>query len=38
MPDEATRKQAIDQFQQELKDVLDWNSAHYVEGEAILHT
>ncbi|HYT41223.1 MAG TPA: helix-turn-helix domain-containing protein [Methylomirabilota bacterium] len=38
MPDEAARKQAFNQFQQTLEDVIDWSSVHYIEGEAILHT
>jgi excisionase family DNA binding protein len=38
MPDERVRKQALNQFQQALEDVIDWSLAHYAEGEAVLHT
>lgn len=38
IPDEVVRKQAFDALQQTLADVLDWSTAQYEEGEALLHT
>jgi excisionase family DNA binding protein len=38
MPEEAERAEALDQFQQALADVLDWEKARYDEGEILLHT
>ena len=38
MPDEGTRQKALEEFKAELADVLDWETARYVEGEAVIHT
>ena len=38
MPDETTRQQALAAFQQELADVLDWQSARYEDGTVLMHT
>lgn len=38
MPDEDAQKETLNQFQQELADVLDWESARYEEGQILLHT
>src|SRR5713101_5399511 len=38
MPDEAALEEALNAFRQALADVLDWDSAHYDQGEALLHT
>lgn len=38
MPDEATRQHDLALFQEELADVLDWETAHYSTNEAIIHT
>jgi excisionase family DNA binding protein len=38
MPDEDSRKQELDKFQQALADVLDWDRARYDEGQALFHT
>ena len=38
MPDEATRKQALRDFEEELADVLDWSTAEYRTERAIIHT
>lgn len=38
MPEEAERVEALDQFQQALADVLDWENARYDAGEILLHT
>jgi hypothetical protein len=38
MPDEAMRAEELGKFQRMLADVLDWDTAHYDEGEAFLHT
>ena len=38
MPQEAERAEALDQFQQALADVLDWESAKYHDGQILLHT
>lgn len=38
MPEEAERAEALEQFQQALADIVDWERARYVEGEIFLHT
>ena len=38
MPGEAMRKQDLAQFQEELADALDWETAQYSTHEAIIHT
>jgi excisionase family DNA binding protein len=38
MPDEATRQQNLADFQAELADVLDWDTAQYYTGEVLIHT
>ena len=38
MPDEETRKQAFRDFEEELADVLDWETAEYRAEKAIIHT
>jgi len=38
MPEEAIRQQDLAAFQEEMADVLDWESAQYYTNEAIIHT
>jgi excisionase family DNA binding protein len=38
MPDEAVRRQALAAFQEELADVLDWETAQYNTNEVLIHT
>lgn len=38
MPDEARREQALEAFRQRLADVLDWSTALYNNGQALMHT
>lgn len=38
MPDESRRQQDLAAFQEELADVLDWETAQYSTNEAIIHT
>ena len=38
MPDEATQQQYLTLFQEELADVLDWDTAQYNTNETIIHT
>jgi hypothetical protein len=38
MPDDASRKAALEAFRQELADVLDWSTAKYEEGTVLMHT
>jgi excisionase family DNA binding protein len=38
MPNEATREEELDRFQQALASMLDWTTAQYNEGEVLLHT
>ncbi len=38
MPDEATRKQALQALQQALTDILDWKTARYNHGTIFMHT
>jgi len=38
MPDEATRKQAFADFEAELADVLDWQTAQYRTEKVLIHT
>ena len=38
MPDEAVRKRDLELFQEELADVLDWETVQYSMNEAIIHT
>jgi hypothetical protein len=38
MPDEATYNQWLNEFQQALSDVLDWETAQYDIGRVIMHT
>ncbi len=37
MPNEATRQQALEAFQQALDDVLDWATACYDDGRVFMH-
>jgi excisionase family DNA binding protein len=38
MPDEKARSQALNEFQQALAPMVDWSSAHYDNGEVLIHT
>jgi len=38
MPDKVKRDEALEAFRRELKDVLDWGSAEYNDGTALIHT
>ncbi len=38
MPAEEEREQALQEFQQALADVLDWSTAHYSNGQVLMHT
>jgi excisionase family DNA binding protein len=38
MPDERTRKEALEDFRQILADVLDWENAHYSDSIVLMHT
>lgn len=38
MPGEREREQALQAFRQTLEDVLDWTTARYTYGQALLHT
>ena len=38
MPDEETRQKVLEESEAELADVLDWETAKHVEGEAVIHT
>jgi quinol monooxygenase YgiN len=38
MPDESTRQDHLQAFQEELADVLDWDTAQYRDNETIIHT
>jgi excisionase family DNA binding protein len=38
MPNEATRQHELDALQQELADLLDWNTAQYKHGKVFMHT
>ena len=38
MPDEAMRQKDLAEFQEELTDVLDWETAQYTMNEALIHT
>ena len=38
MPEEADRAEAIYKFQQDLADVLDWDTAQYKNGQVLMHT
>lgn len=38
MPDDATREAALEAFRRELADVLDWSTAQYDDGQALMHT
>ncbi len=38
MPDEQSREDALEEFRQELADVLDWGTARYNEGTVLIHT
>jgi excisionase family DNA binding protein len=38
MPDEATRRQGLEEFCRALADVLDWDTAQYNEGIVLMHT
>jgi excisionase family DNA binding protein len=38
MPDEVAREKALADFQQTLADVLDWDTAQYNNGTALIHT
>jgi Helix-turn-helix domain len=38
MPDEHVRTRALEQFRQELDDVLDWDNAQYHTGKVLMHT
>ncbi|HLZ60739.1 MAG TPA: helix-turn-helix domain-containing protein [Ktedonosporobacter sp.] len=37
IPDDATRKQALDEFRQALNDVVDWDTAQYEEHIVFMH-
>ena len=38
MPDELTRKKALEDFQQALADVLNWSTSQSNEGQVLMHT
>jgi excisionase family DNA binding protein len=38
MPDETTRQHDLDSLQDELADLLDWETAHYTTHETLLYT
>jgi excisionase family DNA binding protein len=38
MPNETTRQQALEAFQQALDDVVDWDTARYEDGTVLMHT
>jgi hypothetical protein len=38
MPDEATRQEALADFQKELADVLDWDKAQFRTEKVLIHT
>jgi hypothetical protein len=38
MPGEEEREQALEAFRQALSDVLDWSTAQYNKGQALMHT
>lgn len=38
MPGEEEREQALEAFRQALSDVLDWSTAQYHRGQALMHT
>ncbi len=38
IPDESSREHVLQEFRQELADVLDWSNARYNNGEVFLHT
>jgi excisionase family DNA binding protein len=38
MPSNTEREQALEDFRQELADVLDWNTAQYNNGRVLMHT
>lgn len=38
MPGEIVRQRHLTAFQEELADVLDWETAHYQTNETIIHT
>jgi hypothetical protein len=38
MPGEIEREQALEAFRQKLEDVLDWSTAQYNTGQALMHT
>ena len=37
-PDKAEREEVLEAFRQELADALDWNTAEYNDGTALMHT
>jgi hypothetical protein len=37
-PDKVEREEALEAFRHELADVLDWNTAEYNDGTALMHT
>ena len=38
MPDKEAREQDLTAFQNDLADVVDWNTARYTEGTVLIHT
>jgi excisionase family DNA binding protein len=38
MPNKVEREQALEAFRQRLEDVLDWGTAQYNHGQALMHT
>jgi len=38
MPDKGKREEALEALRRELEDVLDWGSAEYNDGTALIHT
>jgi hypothetical protein len=38
MPTEQERELALEEFQHELADVLDWGTATYNHGQVLMHT
>jgi hypothetical protein len=38
MPSDTEREQSLEAFRQTLSDVLDWGTAQYNNGQALMHT
>jgi excisionase family DNA binding protein len=38
IPNEGAKAKALEEFRAKLADILDWSTAQYMEGEAVIHT